>query len=74
MKKVVSRLLCLLIVLCMTASAFAITVVKVTGIKLDKASPTMSVGETQKLNVVSLRQILLRSCLHLLPAIKMLYQ
>jgi putative aldouronate transport system substrate-binding protein len=52
MKKVVSRLLCLLIVLCMTASAFAITVVKVTGIKLDKASPTMSVGETQKLNVV----------------------
>ncbi len=52
MKKVVSRLLCLLIVLCMTVSAFAISVVKVTGIKLDKTSATLMVGDTQKLNVI----------------------
>jgi putative aldouronate transport system substrate-binding protein len=51
MKKLISRVLCLMIILCMAFQAYAITVVKVTGIKLDKSAITMEVGQSQKLNV-----------------------
>jgi len=52
MKKLISRVLCLMIVLSIALPAYAISVVKVTGIKLDKTSATLTVGDVQKLNVV----------------------
>lgn len=51
MKKIISRVLCLIIVLCMALPVFGISVVKITGIKLDKTAITMNVGDAQKLNV-----------------------
>ncbi len=51
MKKVISIVLCLVLVLSLVISAYAIAVVKVTGIKLSKSSVTLDVGSTEKLNV-----------------------
>lgn len=51
MKRVVSRVLCLLVVLCLALPVFGIAEVKVTGIKLDKTAITMTTGETQTLNI-----------------------
>lgn len=52
MKKLISRVLCLMIVLSIALPTYAISIVKVTGVKLDKSSVTLTVGDIQKLNVV----------------------
>jgi putative aldouronate transport system substrate-binding protein len=44
MKKVISLVLCLLIVLTFVVSSFAFTTVKITGVKVDKTNLTLDVG------------------------------
>lgn len=51
MKRLISVVLCLLIVLSLTLPAFAIKIVKVTGIKLDKTNVSLEIGDTNKLVV-----------------------
>ncbi len=52
MKRFISTVLCLMVILTMVIPAYAIGAVKVTGIKLDKSSISMDVGTTNKLKVI----------------------
>lgn len=51
MKKLISSVVCLMLVLTMVLPSFGIAVVKVTGIQLDKTSVSLGVGETKVLAI-----------------------
>ncbi len=50
MKKVISTIICILLVMTMVIPAYAISAVKITGFKLDKTSVTLDVGASSQLN------------------------